>query len=45
MVFLRLVLLVLTCEQIQLVNPKDEWKYRNAWFVYQYDMPMFIRRR
>ncbi|OQD77186.1 hypothetical protein PENDEC_c003G06261 [Penicillium decumbens] len=30
---------------IQLVDPKHEWKYRNAWFVYQYDMPMIIRRR
>ncbi|OJJ39814.1 hypothetical protein ASPWEDRAFT_25610 [Aspergillus wentii DTO 134E9] len=30
---------------IQLVDPKHEWKYRNAWFVYQYDMPMVIRRR
>ncbi|KAJ5133982.1 hypothetical protein N7448_000997 [Penicillium atrosanguineum] len=31
--------------QIQLVDPKHEWTYRNAWFVYQYDMPMTIRRR
>ncbi|KAJ5949664.1 hypothetical protein N7454_001248 [Penicillium verhagenii] len=30
---------------IQLVDPKHEWKYRDAWFVYQYDMPMIIRRR
>ncbi|KAJ5324198.1 hypothetical protein N7476_002798 [Penicillium atrosanguineum] len=30
---------------IQLVDPKHEWTYRNAWFVYQYDMPMTIRRR
>ena len=36
----------LTCDiQIQLVDPKHEWKYRDAWFVYQYDMPMIIRRR
>jgi len=31
--------------QIQLVDLKHEWKYQNAWFVYQYDMPMIIRRR
>ncbi|KAJ6179267.1 hypothetical protein N7519_009728 [Penicillium mononematosum] len=30
---------------IQLVDPKHEWNYQNAWFVYQYDMPMVIRRR
>ncbi|CAI7588358.1 unnamed protein product [Penicillium manginii] len=30
---------------IQLVDSKHEWTYRNAWFVYQYDMPMIIRRR
>ncbi|KAJ5673992.1 hypothetical protein N7462_009431, partial [Penicillium macrosclerotiorum] len=31
--------------EFQLVDPNHEWKYRNAWFVYQYDMPMVIRRR
>lgn len=36
---------ILTSIQIQLVDPKHEWKYRNAWFVYQCDMPMIIKRR
>ncbi|KGO53203.1 Cytochrome P450 [Penicillium expansum] len=27
------------------VDPNHEWTYQNAWFVYQYDMPMVIRRR
>ncbi|KAJ5907895.1 hypothetical protein N7495_000577 [Penicillium taxi] len=30
---------------IQLADPKHEWTSRNAWFVYQYDMPMIIQRR
>ncbi|KAL2829024.1 cytochrome P450 [Aspergillus cavernicola] len=29
---------------LRLVNPKHEGKYRNAWFVYQSDMPMTITR-
>jgi cytochrome P450 len=31
--------------QIQLVDAKHEWKYHDAWFVYQWDMPMTIKRR
>ncbi|EAW15320.1 cytochrome P450 [Aspergillus clavatus NRRL 1] len=31
--------------EIQLVDPNHEWKYRNAWFVYQSDMPVIIRPR
>jgi hypothetical protein len=27
------------------VNAWHEWKYRNALFVYQYDMPCYVRRR
>ncbi|ORY65879.1 benzoate 4-monooxygenase cytochrome P450 [Pseudomassariella vexata] len=30
---------------IKLVDPEHEWKYHNAWFVYQWDMPMIITRR
>ena len=30
---------------LRLVDPNHEWKYRNAWFVYQYDMPCYVRRR
>ncbi|KAJ6063912.1 hypothetical protein N7499_012592 [Penicillium canescens] len=41
----KLIATLYSSFDIQLVNPKHEWKYRNAWFVYQYDMPMFIRRR
>ena len=35
----------LTQTQLHLVDPKHEWSYRNAWFVYQSDMPMTITRR
>ncbi|KAL4741810.1 cytochrome P450 [Aspergillus similis] len=30
---------------LHLVNPEHEWTYRNAWFVYQENMPMIITRR
>ncbi|KAI7216642.1 benzoate 4-monooxygenase cytochrome-like protein P450 [Hortaea werneckii] len=30
---------------IKLADPAHEWTYKNAWFVYQYDMPMVITRR
>ncbi|KAL2005575.1 hypothetical protein VTN00DRAFT_10068 [Thermoascus crustaceus] len=30
---------------IRLVDPSHEWTYRNAWFVYQYDIPVIVSRR
>lgn len=30
---------------IKLVDPKHKWKYHNAWFVYQWDMPMVLSHR
>ncbi|KAI6905698.1 hypothetical protein KC318_g2685 [Hortaea werneckii] len=30
---------------IKLADPAHEWTCKNAWFVYQYDMPMVITRR
>ncbi|KAI1498837.1 benzoate 4-monooxygenase cytochrome P450 [Biscogniauxia marginata] len=27
---------------IKLVDPSHQWQYHNAWFVYQWDMPMTI---
>ncbi|KAK2766812.1 hypothetical protein FQN54_006126 [Arachnomyces sp. PD_36] len=30
---------------IKLANPDHKWKYHDAWFVYQEDMPMVITRR
>ncbi|CAN8105531.1 unnamed protein product [Discula destructiva] len=30
---------------IKLQNPDHVWKYHNAWFVYQWDLPMIITRR
>ncbi|KAK5089535.1 hypothetical protein LTR70_005929 [Exophiala xenobiotica] len=30
---------------MRLADPKHEWTYRNAWFVYQYDMPCIVKRR
>ncbi|KAI7155279.1 hypothetical protein KC349_g7108 [Hortaea werneckii] len=30
---------------IKLADPAHEFIYKNAWFVYQYDMPMVITRR
>ncbi|KAJ6002801.1 hypothetical protein N7451_005348 [Penicillium sp. IBT 35674x] len=41
----KLIATLYSLFDIQLVDPKHEWKYRDAWFVYQYDMPMIIRRR
>lgn len=37
--------MVLTRLQMRLADPKHEWTYRNAWFVYQYDMPCIVKRR
>ncbi|KAJ5281445.1 hypothetical protein N7478_006817 [Penicillium angulare] len=41
----KLIATLYSLFDIQLVDSKHEWKYRDAWFVYQYDMPMIIRRR
>ncbi|KAJ5231522.1 uncharacterized protein N7469_006110 [Penicillium citrinum] len=41
----KLIATLYSLFDIQLVDPKHEWKYQNAWFVYQYDMPMIIRWR
>ncbi|KAJ5342086.1 hypothetical protein N7541_011210 [Penicillium brevicompactum] len=41
----KLIATLYSTFDIQLKDPNHEWKYRNAWFVYQYDMPMIIRRR
>ncbi|KAJ5714927.1 uncharacterized protein N7483_012108 [Penicillium malachiteum] len=41
----KLIATLYSSFDIQLADSKHEWKYRNAWFVYQYDMPMIIRRR
>ncbi|KAJ5320398.1 hypothetical protein PENANT_c010G10164 [Penicillium antarcticum] len=41
----KLIATLYSLFDIQLVDPEHEWEYRNAWFVYQYDMPMLIRRR
>ncbi|TVY47545.1 Cytochrome P450 monooxygenase [Lachnellula occidentalis] len=30
---------------IELVNNNHAWKYHNAWFVYQYNIPMTVSRR
>lgn len=35
----------LTKSQIKLVEQDHQWKYHDAWFVYQSDMPMRITRR
>lgn len=36
---------MLTFWQIKLVDPEHKWKYHDAWFVYQYDIPVTISRR
>ncbi|KAI9367489.1 cytochrome P450 [Aspergillus egyptiacus] len=41
----KLIATIYSTFDLQLVNPKHEWTYRNAWFVYQSDMPMKITRR
>ncbi|KAL5340520.1 cytochrome P450 [Aspergillus crustosus] len=41
----KLIATLYSTFDLHLVNPKHEWKYRNAWFVYQSDMPMTITRR
>jgi cytochrome P450 len=30
---------------MRLIDPEHVWKYRNAWFVYQYDMPCYVKKR
>ncbi|CAG8006660.1 unnamed protein product [Penicillium olsonii] len=41
----KLIATLYSTFDIQLVDQGHGWKYHNAWFVYQYDMPMIIRRR
>ncbi|KAL4962846.1 cytochrome P450 [Aspergillus stella-maris] len=41
----KLIATLYSTFDLHLVNPKHEWTYRNAWFVYQNDMPMTITRR
>ncbi|KAL4881373.1 cytochrome P450 [Aspergillus karnatakaensis] len=41
----KLIATLYSTFDLHLVNPKHEWSYRNAWFVYQNDMPMTVTRR
>ncbi|KKK15010.1 hypothetical protein ARAM_007359 [Aspergillus rambellii] len=41
----KLIATLYSAFDMQLVDPQHEWTYRNAWFVYQSDMPMTISRR
>ncbi|KAL4788212.1 cytochrome P450 [Aspergillus varians] len=41
----KLIATLYSTFDLRLVNSDHEWKYRNAWFVYQSDMPMIITRR
>ncbi|KAL3470530.1 cytochrome P450 [Aspergillus californicus] len=41
----KLIATLYSTFDLHLVDPKHEWTYRNAWFVYQSDMPMTITRR
>ncbi|KAJ5570864.1 hypothetical protein N7535_004524 [Penicillium sp. DV-2018c] len=41
----KLIATLYSSFDIQLVDPEHEWKCQTSWFVYQYDMPMVIRRR
>ncbi|KAH6645467.1 benzoate 4-monooxygenase cytochrome P450 [Truncatella angustata] len=41
----KLIATMYSIYDIKLENRSHEWKYRNAWFIYQTDMPMIISRR
>ncbi|KAG6017458.1 hypothetical protein E4U43_001143 [Claviceps pusilla] len=41
----KLIATLYTLFHINLPDVNHEWKRRNAWFMYQHDMPMVIRRR
>ncbi|KAK5124830.1 hypothetical protein LTR08_005590 [Meristemomyces frigidus] len=41
----KLVATLYSLYNIKLVDPSHEWKYHDAWFVYQWNMPMTISRR
>ncbi|KAH8658369.1 hypothetical protein BX600DRAFT_514862 [Xylariales sp. PMI_506] len=45
MIFERMVTEGAICYAIKLIDHNHQWKYYNAWFVYQWDMPMRISRR
>ncbi|KAL3491635.1 cytochrome P450 [Aspergillus germanicus] len=41
----KLIATLYSSFDLRLIDPKHEWTYRNAWFVYQSNMPMTITRR
>ncbi|KAF2768767.1 cytochrome P450 [Teratosphaeria nubilosa] len=41
----KLIATLYSLYDIKLVDPEHKWKYHDAWFVYQWDMPMILSRR